>query len=82
MADAGLSDIDVSVEPGGYYWETLEQYWEFEVLGSVFARGVAQIPLPAQAQFKSEHLEEVSRLATSDGIWIDVPVNLTTGWKS
>ena len=82
MADAGLTSINVSVEPGGYNWETPEQYWEFEVLGSVFARGVAQIPLPAQAQFKSEHLEEVSRLATSDGIWIDVPVIVTTGWKS
>ena len=42
---------------------------------------ISQIPPEKLAQFRAEHLAEVSALATDRGIWVDVPCNVALGRK-
>ena len=64
----------------GYYFRTVEEYWE-EI--SAGRRGLMflQLPPAQREQFKAEHLAEVQELATAQGIWRDGAVHFARGWK-
>jgi hypothetical protein len=80
LHEAGFVQTEVQSEQLGYYFRTVEEYWEERWAGQ---RRMAVLQLaPAQReQFKAEHLAEVRALATAQGIWRDVPVNFARGWK-
>ena len=74
------TQTEVQSEQLGYYFRTVEEYWE-EILAG--RRGLMFLQLaPAQReQFKAEHLAEVKELATAQGIWRDGAVHFARGWK-
>jgi ubiquinone/menaquinone biosynthesis C-methylase UbiE len=80
LHEAGFVQLEVQSEQLGYYFRTVEEYWEESWAGQ---RRMAVLQLaPAQReQFKAEHLAEVGALATAQGIWRDVAVNFARGWK-
>ena len=80
LHEAGFVQTEVQSEQLGYYFRTVEEYWEESWAGP---RRMAVLQLaPAQReQFKAEHLAEVGTLATAQGIWRDVAVNFARGWK-
>jgi arsenite methyltransferase len=80
LHEAGFVQTEVQSEQLGYYFRTVEEYWEESWAGQ---RRMAVLQLaPAQReQFKAEHLAEVRALATEQGIWRDVAVNFARGWK-
>jgi arsenite methyltransferase len=80
LHEAGFVQTEVQSEQLGYYFRTVEEYWEERWAGQ---RRMAVLQLaPAQReQFQAEHLAEVGALATAQGIWRDVPVNFARGWK-
>ena len=74
--------IAVHTEQLGYYLRDVDEYWEDTVAWNGSWRGrIAQIPPEKLAQFRAEHLAEVSALATDRGIWVDVPCNVALGRK-
>jgi len=81
MVEASLERIEVRTEPGGYYVTSVDEYWNAEIASTAFGRFLAQLPPERREQLKAEHLAEVSALATPQGIWVDVPVNVARGWK-
>ncbi len=75
---AGLTGIRVVQKNVGYHLSDANEWWDI-VWNAGFRRLVAQLPAQDQERFKREHLEEVDKLKTSDGIWLDVGVLYTIG---
>ena len=57
------------------------EWWDI-VWNSGFRGPVSQLTPGQLAQFRQEHLAEVARLATTRGIWLDVPSIFAIGHKA
>jgi ubiquinone/menaquinone biosynthesis C-methylase UbiE len=77
---AGLREVRVETKNVGYFLNGPEDWWEI-VWNAGFRRMVSRLSPEDQARFKREHLEEVGKLRTRDGIRLDVGVLFTTGVK-
>jgi ubiquinone/menaquinone biosynthesis C-methylase UbiE len=80
LHEAGFVQHEVQSEQLGYYFRTVEEYWE-ESWASQRRMAVLQLAPAQREQFKAEHLAEVGALATAQGIWRDVAVHFARGWK-
>ncbi|HEX7499723.1 MAG TPA: methyltransferase domain-containing protein [Polyangia bacterium] len=78
FAQAGLAQIDSITKPLSYYLPSAEDWWAL-VMGAAFRGLVAQLPNKQVQVFRREHIDAVSRLATSEGIWLEVSAILTRG---
>lgn len=76
--NAGLTNITVTRKNVGYHLDSAEQWWDV-VWNAGFRRMVSQISTKDQERFKREHLDEVEKLRTRDGICLDVGVLYTCG---
>ena len=79
--EAGLARIEVFSEQLGYQLKDANEWWDV-VWNSGFRGPVSQLAPENLEQFKAEHLAEVSRLATSKGIWLDVASIFAIGYKA
>jgi len=78
MAEAGLVDIEQSIEQVGYHLRTTDDWWE--LVWNAAMRGlVEQIAPERREEFQRVHLERLSSLQTEDGVWMDVEVIVTRG---
>jgi len=75
---AGLEQITVEKKNVGYYLNDAGEWWDI-VWNAGFRRLVSQLSEQDQERFKGEHLAEVEKLRTKDGIRLDVGVLYTTG---
>jgi ubiquinone/menaquinone biosynthesis C-methylase UbiE len=80
LHEAGFVQSEVQSEQLGYYFRTVEEYWE-EIWASQRRLSVLQLAPAQREQFKAENLAEVRALATTQGIWRDGAVNFARGWK-
>jgi ubiquinone/menaquinone biosynthesis C-methylase UbiE len=80
LHEAGFVQTEVQSEQLGYYFRTVEEYWE-EMWSSRSRMAVLQLAPAQRQQFQAEHLAEVRALATDQGIWRDLPINFARGWK-
>jgi ubiquinone/menaquinone biosynthesis C-methylase UbiE len=78
FAEAGLTQTESITKPLGYYLPSAEDWWAL-VMGSAFRAYIARVPREQVESFRREHLAAVSRLATADGIWLEVSAILTRG---
>lgn len=78
--EAGFVDVDIRQEQLGYYLRDIDDWWDI-VLHTGFRYSLMQIEPEKLEQFKTEHLAEVEKLATNEGIWLDVPVIFVLGRK-
>jgi ubiquinone/menaquinone biosynthesis C-methylase UbiE len=78
---AGVGDVRVEQRNMGYFLDNAEQWWDV-VWNAGFRRMVGQITPLDQKRFRQEHLQEVSALATKEGIWLDVGVLFAIGTKA
>ena len=77
---AGLKNIKCHQIDAGYYLKSAEQWWD--LLWNAGYRGlILQLSDEDTKQFKQEHLAEIQKLATDNGIWMDVNVLYTIGYK-
>ena len=80
LHEAGFVQTEVQSEQLGYYFRTVEEYWE-EMWSSRNRMAVLQLAPAQREQFQAEHLAEVRALVTDQGIWRDLPINFARGWK-
>jgi hypothetical protein len=78
LQEAGFVNIEVRVEQLGYHLPSADEWWDI-VCNSGIRDLVAPLSPAQLAQFKLEHLAEVSALATSSGIWLNVPAIFAVG---
>lgn len=77
---AGLTDIRVEEKNVGYYLDSAHEWWDI-VWNAGYRRLVAQLSPDDQERFKQEHLEEIGKLRTDKGIWLDIGVLYTVGTR-
>lgn len=80
LRDAGFEKIEVRIEQLGYYMEDAGEWWDI-VLSCSIKSALSQLSSEQAQQFKAEHLQEISALATAKGIWLNVPVIFAVGRK-
>ncbi len=80
MQQAGFIDFDIRPEQLGYYLSNVDDWWDI-LLHTGFRHSLSQLEPEKLEQFKIEHLAEVNKLATDQGIWLDVPVLFALGRK-
>lgn len=78
---ANLSQVCVQRKNIGYYLSNADEWWD--LIWYAGFRGLVNQLAPQQlALFKAAHLAEIQRMATEQGIWLDVEVLYATGIKS
>lgn len=73
---AGLQNARVESKNVGYCLDSAERWWDV-VWNAGFRRLVSQLSTADLERFRQEHLAEVERLTTADGLWLDVGVLYT-----
>jgi ubiquinone/menaquinone biosynthesis C-methylase UbiE len=77
---AGLNDIHVVTKSIGYYLKNAAEWWN--VIWNAGFRGLVNRLSPYDLEkFRKEHLDEIEKLSTEEGIWLDVKVLYTIGTK-
>ncbi len=80
LAGAGLEDVQIGEEALGYHLADATEWWEV-----VWNSGLRVFVEPLEAQrrdrLRAEHLAEVARTATADGIRLEVNVRFVWGRK-
>lgn len=77
---AGLKDIRIERKNLGYHLQEASEWWD--VIWYAGFRGLVNQLSPADMEkFKQEHLAEIQKLATDEGIWLNVEVLYTVGMK-
>lgn len=80
LQEAGFVQSEVICEQLGYYFQSAEEWWN-EEWSSLSRLDILHLSASQLEQFRSEHQAEVQRLATDQGIWIELPVNFAHGLK-
>jgi ubiquinone/menaquinone biosynthesis C-methylase UbiE len=78
---ANLVEIRVQRKNIGYYLNSADEWWDL-IWYAGFRVLVNQLSPQQLEKFKAEHLAEVQKLATTEGIWLDVEVLYAIGVKS
>ncbi len=76
----GLRDIQTIQEPMGHYLTNPGQWWDL-VRFSGFRALLNQLPKEQVGQFKSENLKEVEETVDQKGIYLNVEVIFSIGYK-
>lgn len=77
--DAGLTDIRADRKDLGYYLENADRWWD--VIWNGGFRGLAGQLADDIHRFRHEHMQEIDKLLTEDGIWLNVEVLHARGAK-
>jgi len=81
LQESGYTDIQIHSEQLGYHLASENDWWEI-VMNSGLRGFVNQLDAMQFAQFRAKHLEEINKLKTDKGIWLDINVIFSTGKKS
>lgn len=79
FSEAALKDVTIVRKSLGYYIDA-EGWWE--VVWNAGFRGVVAQLGDSLDTFRREHLAEVQKLADSNGLWLEVDINFTSGIQS
>jgi len=80
FSQVGFSEVQVERRSLGYHLASAEDWWAV-VWNAGFRRLVNAIAPAERERFRLEHLREVTALATTLGIWLDVEVLYTIGTR-
>jgi len=78
--EAGLTEIRADRKDFGYYLENADGWWEV-IWNGGFRGLVDRLPTDDLHKFRHEHMEEIERLRTKDGIRLNLEVLHTVGVK-
>jgi hypothetical protein len=82
LAEAGFQDIRTASEELGYYYPTLEAYWEEDVLCSMRRIPLDKLDPETAERVRIEHFEEMKTFVRDQGIWRPVPTLFAVGLKA
>ncbi len=78
---ANLTEIRVQRKNLGYHLKDANEWWDL-IWYAGFRALVNQLSPQQLEKFKAEHLAEIQKLATTEGIWLDVEVLYAVGMKT
>lgn len=77
---AGLKHVTCHQHDHGYYFRDATDWW-YLIWNAGFRGLVSQLSEEDLIKFKQEHLAEVDKLATDNGIWLELNILFTVGKK-
>ena len=78
LHEGGFEQAQAVTEQLGYHLSSSEDWWE--ILWSSGYRGILEQLKPDQlAQFRTRHLAAIDKLATADGVWLNINTIFTIG---
>jgi len=80
LGNSGLIDVRVIIKDVGYYLKSIDEWWDV-IWNGGFRRYLSPFSAHDLEKFRKEHLAEVAKLATENGIWMDVKVLYAIGTK-
>ena len=80
LTAAGYTDVEVASEPLGYHLKDAADWWEV-VYNSGLRGMLDQLPQEYRLAFQREHREEVERLVSARGLWLNVETLFSFGRK-
>lgn len=78
--NTGLVNIEVFSEQLGYHLKSAEEWWDV-VWNSGFRGPVSKLEPEELLHFRAQHLEEVRKLITPKGLWLDISAIFAIGHK-
>ena len=80
LTAAGLTDIEIVTEQLGYHLKDATDWWE--IIYNAGFRGMLDKLAPhSRDVFQHEHVQEVEKLVTESGLWLDVETLFSFGRK-
>lgn len=79
--DAGLTEVRADRKDLGYFLESADKWWDV-VWNGGFRGLVEQLPAGDTQKFRDEHLTEIEKLLTEDGIWLNLGVLHVAGTRA
>ena len=77
---AGLERVETHEKQVGYYLSDVQQWWD--VLWNTGFRGMLnQLSETDLSRFRDEHLAHIETFASEQGLWLDVRILLSVGYK-
>jgi hypothetical protein len=80
LGSAGVTEIQVVKKDIGYYLGNPDEWWDV-IWNGGFRRYLNRLSTHDLAEFRTEHLAEVGKAATENGIRLDVKVLYAVGIK-
>ncbi len=80
LVAAGFTDVEVVSEPLGYHLKGSADWWEV-VYNSGLRGMLDQLPADTRFTFQREHMDEVGRLVSDRGLWLNVETLFSFGRK-
>lgn len=80
LGSAGLTGIQVGTKQIGYYLGNPDEWWDV-IWNGGFRTYLDRLSTGDLADFRKEHLAEVGKAATENGIWLNVKVLFAIGTK-
>lgn len=77
---AGMGQVNTHTMQAGYYLTGFDEWWDI-LWYSGFRGLLNQLSESALTSFKQEHRAEIEKLATEQGIWLNVEVIISVGHK-
>ena len=77
---AGMEQVDIYTEQVGHYLAGFEEWWDI-LWYSGFRGLLNQLSENDLAGFRKAHQAEISALAGEQGIWLNVEVLISVGYK-
>lgn len=80
LEQADFNEIKIEIEQMGYHLNEAKDWWEL-ITHTAF-RGIIDQLMPAQrAEFQIKHQNNINKLMTDKGIWLDIEIIFTSGKK-
>jgi ubiquinone/menaquinone biosynthesis C-methylase UbiE len=76
--EAGLEEIKVERKGLGYYLKDAAEWWDV-IWNAGFRSQVSQLSAEDLKRFREEHLAEIEKLRSAEGIWLNVNVIYASG---
>lgn len=80
LESSGFIDIKSETKPMGYFLKNADEWWDL-VCHTGFRSFLNQLSANDKTRFKKEHLEEIEKTKTKDGILLQVDVIFTVAKK-
>lgn len=80
LEEAGAVKVECLGMQCGHHLNNADNWWDV-IWNSGLRRYLEQLEPQQQAEFRKEHLAEISELKTDKGIWLDIQTNFTIGVK-
>jgi ubiquinone/menaquinone biosynthesis C-methylase UbiE len=81
LVEAGFDAVEAKIEQLGYYLRTPEERWA-DIEAGLEGKPLLELDPAGREEIRAQHLTELAALATTEGIWLDVPALFFFGRKA